>query len=196
MRWLPIAIFAYLLLGLEQGMAVALSHPGSYSATPGLLLILAVFIGLSAPTPVVVYSALALGLLYDLAHPVLIGDLQTAANVAIIGPGTIGFLVGAFVLLRARGLVYRGSLISIALFTFITGVFVHLTIVFIFALRGVSFLFLPGEQIVGWSWSGELVSRFISLVCTSLIALPVGWILLRAYGMFGFEPPKGHGARR
>ena len=196
MRWLTIAIFAYLLLGLEQGMAVAFAQPGGYSATPGLLLILAVFLGLAAPTPVVVWSALALGVLYDLAHPVMIGDVDTAANVAIIGPGTIGFLVGAFVLLRTRGLVYRGSLVSIALFTFITGVFVHLTIVFIFAVRGLSFLFLPGEAIVGWSWSGELVSRFISLICTSFLALPIGWVLLRSFGMFGFEPPKGHGARR
>lgn len=203
MRWLAIGIFAYILLGLEQGMAVAIAQPGQYGATPGLLLILLVFIGLSAPTPVVVWSSLALGVLYDLAHPVMVIDPQDAAEMAMqtgqyvsmVGPGAIGFLVGAFVLLRARGLVYRGSLVSIVLFTFITGVFAHLTIVFIFAMRGLPFLFFPGEQIVGWSWSGELVSRFISLLYTMGLSLPIGWVLLRSFGMFGFEPPKGHSRR-
>lgn len=196
MRWLTIAIFAYVLLGLEQGMAVGLSLPGGYSAAPGLLLILMVFIGLSAPSQVALWAAVALGLLYDLAHPVMVNDAHGAANVVILGPGAIAFLLGTFVLLRSRVLVYRGSLISIVLFTFIAGIFVHLAIVFIFALRGVPFAFFPGEQLVGWSWSGELVRRFLSLCFTAFLALPVGWVLLRCFGMFAFEQPKGHGTRR
>lgn len=200
MRWPTLAFFAYILLGLEQGLAVAMAQPGHYSAAPGLLLILAVFIGLSAPASMALWSSLALGILYDLAHPVMISEahgVTTAiADAVIVGPGAIAFLIATLVLLKARGLVYRGSLWSILIFTFVAGIFVHLAIVLIFAMRGLSFLFFPGEQIIGWSWSGELVNRFISLICTTTLAFPIGWVLLRSFALFGFEPVKGHGARR
>lgn len=196
MRWPTLAFFAYILLGLEQGLAVALAQPGHYSASPGLLLILAVFIGLSAPASMALWSALVLGVLYDLAHPIMISEVHGMTDAVIVGPGAIAFLLATLVLLKSRGLVYRGSLWSILIFTFVAGIFVHLSIVLIFALRSLSFLFMPGEQIIGWSWSGELVNRFISLICTTTLAFPIGWVLLRCVTLFGFEPVKGHGARR
>lgn len=196
MRWPTLAFFAYILLGLEQGLAVAMAQPGHYSAAPGLLLILAVFIGLSAPASMALWSALALGILYDLAHPIMIKELHGVTDAVIVGPGAIAFLIATLVLLKSRGLVYRGSLWSILIFTFIAGIFVHLSIVLIFAMRGLSFLVLPGEHIIGWNWSGELVNRFISLICTTTLAFPIGWVLLRSFALFGFEPVKGHGARR
>jgi hypothetical protein len=189
-------IFAYILLGLEQGMGVALAQPGLNNTSPGLLLILMVFIGLWAPSTMVVWCAMFLGLLYDLSHPVLTADAQRLTDAAIIGPGAIAFILAGVAMLRMRGLVYRGSLLSIAIFTFITGLIVHLAIVLIFSVRGWSFLFLPGEHLSNWSWSGQLVSRFFNLLYTSLLALPIGWCLLRASSMFGFEPTKGAAGRR
>ena len=44
MRWFIIAIFAYVLLRLEQGLSVALQMPTSYHLAPGFLLILAVYL--------------------------------------------------------------------------------------------------------------------------------------------------------
>lgn len=196
MRWLPVVIFAYILLGLEQGMGSALTQPGWNNAAPGLLLILAVFIGLWAPANMVIWSAMFLGVLYDLSHPVMTADALRFTDAAIIGPGAVAFVLAGLTMLRMRGLVYRGSLLSIAIFTFITGLIMNLAIVLIFSIRGWSFAFLPGEHLSNWSWSGELVSRFFSLIYTTLLAIPIGWCLLRASSLFGFEPTKGTAGRR
>lgn len=187
---------AYVLLGLEQGISAALAQPGTYHASPGLLLILAVFVGLWAPGALVVWTWLLLGVLYDLSHPVMTQQALAQMDAAIIGPGAAAFLLGAGIILRLRPMVYRNSWVSIALFTFIAGLVVHLVIVLIYALRGVGFFPFPGESLTQWSWSGELVSRFISLVMTALLAVPIGWTLLRLCEVFGFENAKNAGKRR
>ena len=52
MRWSVFFVFAYLLLALETGLDKLLAYG---TTTPSLLLILAVFVGLSAP-PMTVWS--------------------------------------------------------------------------------------------------------------------------------------------
>lgn len=196
MRWLPVIICAYVLLGVEQGLTAALARPGLYHASPGMLLILAVFVSMSAPASKVAWVWLLLGMLYDLSHPVHTLYEHHMVDAVVIGPGALAFLAGAAVMLRLRSVAHRNSWASIALFTFLAGVVVHLTMVVIYMLRGVDLLILPGETLVKWSWSGELVSRFISLVLTALVAIPVGWLLIRFWEIFGFESSKSGQSRR
>lgn len=195
MRWMILAIFMYVCLAIEQGLSVVLEQPGRYSFAPSLLLVLAVYVGMFAPTMMVCWTWLAVGLLYDVTHPIMLPGAMSDA--AIIGPGALAYLLGAFAMLQLRGVVYRGSPLSIAIFSFVTGIFVHLALVLIFAMRSVSFLIFPGETIVGWSWSAELVGRFFSLLTTFAVAVPVGWLLLRmGSGVFGSDAPKGGNVRR
>jgi len=195
MRWVILLIFVYLFLVIELGVSVALNQPGQYNYMPGLLLILAVYVGLFAPTMMTLWTWLALGILHDLAHPVKMVDATMDAT--IIGPAALAYLAGGFLMLQLRRVVYRGSPLSIAIFSFIAGIVVHLLIVLLHGLRGLSFLFLPGEHIEGWSWSAELVERFLSMVVTFFVALPVGWFLIRAgTGIFGSDAPKNGMVRR
>lgn len=195
MRWFTLLLMAYVFLVLEQGLSLAFDQPGKYSFAPSLLVILLVYVGMFAPSMMVLWSGLILGLLHDLAHPVkLTGEL---ADAVILGPGALAYLLGAVAMLQVRGVVYRGSPISIAMFSVIIGIIVHLALVLIFMLRGLSLLFFPGEQLIHWSWSAELVGRFFSLVTTFVVALILSWFLLRmGSGVFGTDVPKGGAGRR
>ena len=70
MRWTVFFVFAYLFLALETGLDKLLAYN---HASPSFLLVLAVFVGLSAPRTAVVWALLVLGLLTDLT-----GDYDTA----------------------------------------------------------------------------------------------------------------------
>jgi hypothetical protein len=194
MRWLILLLMAYVFVVLEQGLSLVFDQPGKYNFAPGMLLILLVYVGMFAPPMMVLWTGIILGLLHDLSHPVkLTGEL---ADAAIMGPAALAYLLGAVAMLQIRGVVYRGSPLSIALFSFIIGIIVHLAFVLIFMLRGLPMMFFPGEQVIQWSWSAELVGRFFSLLTTFAVALPLGWLLLRfGSAAFGTDVPKSGSGR-
>ena len=185
MRWSVFFVFAYLLLALETGLDKLLVYG---TATPSLLLILAVFVGLSAPPMTVVWSMLILGLLTDLTRSYDTADQQT---LWLIGPAAVGYLCGALTILQLRALVVRDSLIALAVMVFVVGVFIYLVTVAMLTLRGLPLPWSIGEPIAHWSPAGELVSRFGELVYCAVVTFPLGLVLFKTERIWGFQVSKG-----
>jgi len=194
MRWVTFAITAYLLLALETGLRTLWSVPWAWDASPSLLLILLVYLGLWAPPWKVAWAAVILGLLGDL-YPRAVAGAQP--DIAVLGPTALGFAVGAYVLLQLRTMVFRDSLVTMAVMTFVTGLCAHLLTVAMFVLRGLHLPWISGfladSPLPGWSTSQELLLRFLGLLYTTILAVPVGWLLLKTHKFWAFDPIRGLG---
>lgn len=187
MRWTVFFIFAYLTLLMQVGTEKLLAY-GEYGVTPSLLLILAVYIGMSAPPMTAAWAFLLLGLLGDLTRHYPTGDDQV---MWLIGPCTLGMLAGAGVIVQLRVMMYRNSIIAMALLVFTVGIFVNLVTIAMITARGLAWI--PTDGMVMWNAADELVRRFYEVVYTALAAVPAGAILLRLVPLWGFQPLKSKG---
>lgn len=171
MNWLIFSIAAYFGYALDTGLRVLLSAKG---VSPSFLLILAVYIGMLAPGRTVIWAYLAIGLLTDL-------QALYTAEVTVIGPAALGYLLGAYAVLQLRGLVFRESIITLSVLSFAVGIFIHLTMLATLKFRAV----VTGEPMLV-SAADALVQGFLHLLYTAAVAVPVGAILLRTTPMWGF----------
>lgn len=182
MRWPVFAIFVLTFLVLEDGLRTLLAI--GYT-TPSLLLILMVFVGLWAPSTTAGWAAVILGFLTDLCTPIY--DVELVHDVALFGPACLGYLFGTYVICQLRGMVFRDSSLAVGVLVAVAGAFVHLVITAMLTFRG-----LPwpvGEPIPGWSAADQLVARFFNLLYTAVLAVPVGYVLIRFKWVWGFTPP-------
>lgn len=177
MRWPIFAIAAYLALVLQTGFK-GMVHLGG--VTPSLLLILLVYVGLSAPPLAVLWAGAVLGLLYDLSAAVP----ATGVPLYVVGAGVLGFMVGGYATLQIRALVFRNSSVTVAIAVFFSGIMVHLVIVAMLTVRGVPFV--PGEVIAGWAAADQLIQRFLELLYSTIVAIPLGRLLLWTDRWWGF----------
>ncbi len=187
MVWPVFAIFAFSFLLLESGLRTLLAI--GYTS-PSLMLILLVYISLWAPTTIAVWAALTLGLLVDLTTPVQVA--HQAGDVSLIGPACLGYVAGSYVTVQLRGMVFRDSALATAVLVFIAGAFVHLVVVAILTMRA-----LPwpvAEPIPGWNAADQLVARFLELLYTGVITVPIAYVLTRLKWLWGFNPHAGPGA--
>ena len=179
MNWLVFALVTYAALVLQQGLGalLAVPMPGVGELTPSLLLIVLVFVALHAPAWSAVWAGLVLGLLADLQP----GPMPEAR---LIGPHALGFLAGAYALLQLRGMVFRQSIITFAALTLTAGVFVTLVSVALLTVRGLPWPL--GEPIPGWHAADQLVHRFLELIYTTLLSIPLGTLLARGMRLWAF----------
>jgi len=184
MRWSVFILTAYVALLLQAGLGNLLAY-GDSAVTPSFLLILGVFIGMWAPPQTVAWAMLILGLLTDLTHAYPIGDTQM---VWLIGPASLGYLLGAMAICQLRSMVFRDSALALAVMVFMVGILVHLAAIALLAIRG--WPWLPGEPIIGYSATHALFEAFKQLLYTTAFALPVGYVLQRSSPLWRFEPAK------
>ncbi len=177
MNWLVFVITSYLFLLLQMGLKPLLGIPDAYGASPNFLLILAVFVGLSAQTKTVAWGMLTLGILAN-----LIPGPEVSGT--ILGPVALGYLAGAFAILQLRTLVFRESVISLAIMVFFVGIIIQLVTVMLYTGRGLP-LFL-NEPIPNWSAIDELFQRFWELLYSAVAAVPLGIILMQLQPSFKF----------
>ena len=187
MRWSVFAIMVYLAVGLQEGLRTLLVI--GYTS-PSFLLILLVFIAVHAPRSTVAWSAMILGILVDL-KPVPLTDQY--ADVAVIGPGCLGYLAGGLVVIHLRSMVFRESAMTVAALVLAAGVFIHLIIVALLTMRGLPWLL--GEPIRGWNVADQLVDRFLEIVYTAAWAVPIAMGLNRLEPLWGFSLHIGAGRR-
>lgn len=147
-------------------------------ATPNLLLILAVFVGVSARKSAVPWAMLILGLLLDSQH----GPLADG-NLILLGPHAVGYLVGAYVVLQLRNLLFRESVITIVLMVFAVGGFAALVETLIYAVRGLPWF---AHDPLGWSTTQQLWRRLQEILYTAAVAIPVGLLLQSTRRFWGF----------
>jgi len=190
MNWIVFAIAAYLLYiaetGLRELLAVDLAWVG-VGVAPSFLLVLLVFVAVSATPRALAWTALVLGALVDLST--VYGSGGAASDMVVLGPSALGFLVGGYVGIQLRGLVFRESVATHAVLTFVVGLFAHLVAVALLTARGLP---MPlGQPVPGFSAADEMVRRFFSLLYTAILALPLSYVLLRTTPVWGFVA--GHG---
>lgn len=192
MRWLTFGFWAYLLLVLQTGLAGLWRIGGD---GPDLLLILLTFVGLWCERRRdAVIAALILGALIDLTRQA-VGDAGSIADAAIIGPHALGSLLGVWICLRLRTILFRDGWVVLAPVVLVSGLAVHLVALTLLTLRGLPLpLWLPWghSPIPGWSVAMEMLYRFLSLLLTSVLALPLGWLLIKSKNFWGFVPAKVH----
>ncbi len=186
MNWLVFAILAYLCLLLQVGLTSLLGIPDAQGVSPDFLLILAVYIGLLAPTKTVAWGMLTLGILANLLH-IITGPTSSGP---ILGPEALGYLAGAFAVLQLRTLVFRESVLSLVIMVFVVGIFIQLVTVALYTGRGLPFLL--GQPVPNWNAPDELVHRFLVLLYSAAVAIPLGFVLIRLKPAFNFTAgPRG-----
>jgi rod shape-determining protein MreD len=109
MRWLPVIILVYVLLGVETGAGPYLAIHGS---APNLGLIAVVFIGLYARRQQALGAALAIGLAQD------------ALSVHPMGLFAVAYVVTVYFMLGMREIVYREHPLTHLTFTLLAGLLV------------------------------------------------------------------------
>lgn len=170
MNWLLFAILTYGFLLMQVGLTALLGIPDAQGVTPDFLLIFAVFVGIQAQTRTVVWAMLIIGLCANL----LPGPI---AEGPVLGPVALGYLAGAFAVLQLRTLVFRESVISLAIMVFVVGIFMQLVIVALYTGRGLP-LFL-GQPVPNWNAPDELAHRFLMLLYSAIVSIPIGMVLLK-----------------
>src|SRR5262249_35025748 len=157
MRWWVFGLFTFAALVLQRGLE-GLWHV--WGVTPNLLLILAAFVVAMAPRETAVWCVVILGVLADVMSPY-----------QVIGPGPLGYLAGAGVVLWVRPGLAKGAVTRMLFTTAVIGGVMHLSVIVLLTLRGLPMIHgLPAD----WSLGSELGRRMMDLVYTTAAAGPIG----------------------
>lgn len=182
MNWPLFAIACWLCAVLQVGLAPLLSVGGRL---PGggaqFLLVLAAFAAVCVPrAPQAVLAACVAGLVMDL-------QAETIPGAPLMGPLALGFAAGATAVCWFRKKGLAPSVLSIVLAVFIAGVVAHGVALVLLYARGVALPGLPGERVPGFAPSRELLGRFIAVVCSAALALPMGALLMLSLPLWGMS---------
>ncbi|MFW6336153.1 MAG: rod shape-determining protein MreD [Phycisphaeraceae bacterium] len=183
MSWLVFALMTYLLTALQEGLSPLWSIPvgRAAEAAPSLLLVLLCFVSLLATGATSLWVALLLGLIAD-----------ALSGTPIVGPHALGFMLGSYVVLQLRALVFRESVFTLAFMTLAAGLFAHLAAVALLAIRGLPIS--PAEVTPGFAAADQLVTRFFDVLYSAVVAIPLGWLLFKTAPLWRF-PSKARGER-
>lgn len=183
MSWLVFALAAYLLTALQEGLSPlwSIAYGRAAEAAPSLLLILLCFVSLLAPGAASLWAALVLGLIAD-----------ALSGTPIVGPHALGYMLGAYLVLQLRALVFRESVFTLAFMTLAAGLFVHLAAVALLSIRGLPVS--PAEATPGFAAADQLVTRFFDVLYSAVVAIPVGWLLFKTAALWRFSS-KARGER-
>jgi len=185
MRWWVFAIVAYLLLALQVGLTDAVALQTSHgSVAPRLLLLLAVLVGLWASESVTITAWAILGLLTDLVSP-------HPGGLHLLGPYTLGYLAGAYIILQVRPMLFRRHPLTVASMMIVCGGAVHLTVVALLTAR-----MLMGAALPDWSAADQLTVRMMCLFYSAAVGGVLAIVLVRFVPLFGFETSKVSGPHR
>lgn len=183
MRWPVFAIAAYLALVLQVGLS---HHLALGNVEPQFVLLLAVFIALSAPTRATVIAAGILGLLLDLvASPYTLAasgaGASEAAAVTLIGPYTLGYMTGGYLVVQLRPMLFRQHPLTLAAMVLVAGAEAHLVVLGLLWVRNWY------EPMQGFIASDELIPRSLGLLYTAAIGLALAYPLAWITPLFGFH---------
>lgn len=195
MRWSIFAVFAYLALVLQSAVPVMFEmRAWEVKPEPSIVVVLMVFIAMGAPQTIALWSALILGLLVDMTSPLpIVTAMQETRDVALPGPYALGYVTGAYAVLQIRGMAFRDSPFALAIMVFAAGLFVHLVSVSLISFRALPIH--PSDAIPNWHAADELVAAFFNLLYTTLLAIPLGFLLIKSDPLWGFPSQRTSGGR-
>ena len=184
MRWVVFASFALIGLVFDTGLSEVLRIEKLGHIRPSLCGVVAVFVALSAPRTAALWACLVLGLLLDLSAPLTVAENRVAY---LIGPYALGYVFGGWLVVVGRPMVFRRRPLTIGVMTVLCLAAAQLVAVSLYILRSRSWY--PGEALV-WTETtavAELGGRLLGVVYSGLFAIPVGWLLVQAIGLWGFQ---------
>lgn len=177
MRWPVVAIMAYLVLGLETAVKPALSiSSGEFRFDPTFVVPLLTFIALAGPTVPVLWCSLLLGMVVDLYTQ------RDAGDVVVLGPYSLGYMAGSYLVLVMRGLMFRRSPLSMIFLSILATAVCELVVVFLLTSRHVVY-----SSPEFWSAGHELLNRLFGAAYTALSAGVLSLILFPLTPLFGFH---------
>jgi rod shape-determining protein MreD len=176
MRWPTFIVLGILAVALQTSALhelVTLKALGDLS--PNLLAVLAVFIALFAPRATALWAAWILGLMLDLCQ----------LDRLLVGPYALGFVLGTFIVLQLRTMVFRRRVLTLALLTLICLVAAAVVEVTLHTVRS----WYP-QAPPAWSDYrplGRLLYLLAAAVYAALLAIPLGWLLHKTFPLWGFH---------
>jgi len=187
MRWPVLIVTALFVLALDTALLHVLAiGPVVPSALPALM----VFIALSAPRRVVLWCAIWLGLLVDLTSP-QVGEEGRVLH--LVGPWALGYLFAVNVLLPLRTMVFRRNPFTIAVLTMILVIAAAIVATLLWSIR-IWYADAP-MPFGGRSAVQELLWTVPRAFACAIVALPIGWLLIRTAPLWGFQSIGQRGAR-
>jgi UDP-N-acetylglucosamine diphosphorylase/glucosamine-1-phosphate N-acetyltransferase len=186
MRWVVLAIFGVSAVAFETSDMVTrvfmLHELGRLYPSPTGVLV--VFVALFAPRLTALWAAWGLGLLLDLAIPREQGLL--------VGPQALGLVFGTYFVLQVRNMVFRQRALTVAVLTLLCLVAAGLVDVGVLTIR--SWFATTGSPSDHFRPLWALGQRGGIAVYSALLALPLGWLLVRTLPIWGFVIfDDGHG---
>ncbi|MBM4110016.1 MAG: hypothetical protein FJ254_01480 [Phycisphaerae bacterium] len=158
-------------------------------ARPWLFPVVLAFVSFNASKSAAWWSALAMGVLYDLVSPVA---APGGITIVVIGPNTVGCLLAAAAAIPLRGVVFKRNPVAVGV---LAGGLLMIHQVGWFA----------GWTVRGWlgdpvPWTvghvgGAMLASFWAACATAVLGIPVSVLLDRIERWWGF-PPVGSVARR
>jgi rod shape-determining protein MreD len=162
MRWVSFFILAYVVLGLQSGLATAMEWK---SATPNFVLIAVVFIAINAPRDAALLAAFILGLLYDMT-----------TSQGILGLMALSYALSAAMILPiAKGLHRRHPAAHFAL-TLSVGIVVAIIVALHEWIRPTTGAIRP-----------SVLPLFYSAIYSAILAPIFIWVLQKFAGVFRFQ---------
>ena len=180
MNWPLFAIACWLLAVLQTGLAPLLSLGGRLPGSGAqLLLVLAAFLPLCSNRfwEAVLASCLA-GLLMDLlAEPV--------PGVPLMGPMALGCVVAAGIIWLFKKSSLGETVLSLVLAVFMFGAVANAVAVMLLYFRGVALPMAAAEPVPNLVVTHELFKRLMEVICTTALALPIGFLLMLSLPLWG-----------
>lgn len=158
---------------------------------PSLSAVVAVFLALTAPRMTALWAGFALGLLLDLSWPVLGPERRV---LYLVGPYTLGYVAATWLAVRSRPVLFRQRALTIGVVTVGFVLVVHLVVVTLYLVRS-----LHPAGGVSWtdvSMGRSLGARVLCAFYSGIVAVPVGWLLVKSLPLWGFQSTAAHSGRR
>lgn len=180
MRWLVFIIAAAIAVALDMGMASAMTLRSLGFVTPSFAGCLVAYMALFGRTDHVLWGAWFLGVLTDLSP----GSTEGQELVFIIGPHALGYVLGAWIILNIRSMVFRHRIFTLCVCTMIC----VLSAGFLVVVIGIVRFWLPftGGAVVPFGLK-ELVQFVGDAIYSGLLAVPFGWLLFQVMPLWRFD---------
>lgn len=175
MNWLAMIVISWVLLALEQGFRGLLMF-GESGPKPSFIFALVVAIGLAAPAPAAIWSALALGATVDLLDQATTrsGELRT-----ILGPNALGYLAAMQFILAMRPLMNKRNPLSFAFLALSGSIISGVIVIAAYTIRTIY-----NDPII-WHAKHELLTMLGSAVYTGVLAVLLSLALIPLSNFLG-----------
>ena len=184
MRWIVFLPLAVIFAGLESGIGSLFTISWMGAAAPSLAAVLVAFVALQASPRAALWAAWCMGLLLDVAPGS--GGGGTAA--VVLGPHALGMTAAAWIVLVARGLVFRTRLPTLVAASSLVAAASALAVTSFKTLR----FWLPWTEAAVPQPAVDVLLRMCGdAVATGVLGIVVGGILLLSSRLWRFDASPG-----